>query len=265
MNTAEHGTGRNAAWGYVPVNPSAQGLRLLLGLLILTCAQLVPAVLRAQTTGEVRIHTVPEQGVQYVLDGKYRMTERLVTLPEGTHRFVFWAPEHAVLDTSIFVMGNWTTPLKIQLQRPPEYVAYRQELERTEKRHRMGRLLPPLVVGAMAGFTTVSVLRYAKAHNELKDLKLRYTELADPGGIERLKTVEIPEARDRFRSARNQTFISSGLLVASIGATAYIRHRIARAAPPVYEDRERVRFEGLVWVPGAQGGVWSTAITFPLR
>ena len=222
-------------------------------------------ILHAQTTGKVRINAVPEQGLEYVLDGKYRMTQREVTLSEGDHRFIFWAPEHAMLDTTIFVMGNHTYNLNVRLQRPLEYVQFRQSVDRYQRRQRLARVVPPIVTGAFGAWAVVSTIRFGKANSDLKDMQVQYEELADPAAIQRLKYEEIPNTRERFQSTRTQTYISSGLFVASLGVTAYLRHRMARTSAPVYEDQERVRFQGLVWVPGPGGGVWATGITIGLR
>jgi hypothetical protein len=220
---------------------------------------------QSQSTGQVRIFSVPDRGLEYVLDGKYRMTDRQLTLPEGDHRFVFWAPEHAMFDTTVFVMGNWTTNLEIRLRRPVEYIAFRQAMERHHRQQRMARVLPPIVAGGFGVWAAVSTIRYGRAHSDLKDMKVRYADLADPAGIQRLKEEEIPDARQRFVSTRNQTFISSGLFVASLGTAAYLRRKMARKPPPVYQDMERIRFEGLAWVPGASGGFWTAGLVIPIR
>jgi hypothetical protein len=227
-------------------------------------AFLLLSSVNAQTTGEVRVLSIPEN-VSYVLDGKYRMADRQLTLTEGDHRFVFWAPEYAMLDTTIFVMGNFSYTLNVRLDRTIDFINYRNAVERYEANRRLGRWLPPVISVGLGAWAAVSTIRFSKAHEDLKDLQVRYTKLADPRAIEILKTEEIPAAKQDFNSARTQTFISSGLFIASIGAIAYIRSRQARSTPPVFEDRERVRFEGLVWVPGPAGGTWASGITIPLR
>lgn len=258
-------TGEDSVRAY-PGVPVGSTFRLLFAVLLFMFAQ-VPMGIRsmAQSTGEVLILTVPESGVSYVLDGKYRMTDRQITLSEGDHRFVFWAPEHAILDTSIFVMGNYTYNLNIKLQRPPEYVAYRNSVEKYEQKKKLGRRLPPVAAGGFLAWTAVNTIRLIKADSDLRDLGSSYSTLSDPAAIHALKYEQIPAAQDDLRSIRTQTYISSGLLAASIGAMIYIRQKQARSVPPTYQDNERLRFEGLVWVPGPSGGTWASAITIPLR
>src|SRR5690606_1330173 len=96
--------------------PRGGNARMNARVLLLITITMIAQFACAQVTGKVRITGIPDQGLRYVLDGKYEMTEREVTLTEGDHHFTFWAPEHKVLDTTIFVMGNWTYDLKIVLQ-----------------------------------------------------------------------------------------------------------------------------------------------------
>ncbi len=224
-----------------------------------------PALIYAQSTGQVRITSIPENGVRYVLDNKYEMNDREITLSEGDHRFVFWAPEHEMLDTSIFVMGNWSFDLKVNLRRPTEFVQHRAAVEKFKRQQRLARSVPPVVAGGLGVWAAISMINYTKANSDLKDLAGSYTTSSSPGDIQRLKEQEIPEAKDRFTSTRTQAYVSTGLFVASLGAVAYLRRLTTKATPPQYEDQERVRFEGLVWMPGATGGTWATAISIPLR
>ena len=219
----------------------------------------------AQTTGQVRIMSQPDQGVRYVLDGKYEMNDREITLSEGDHRFVFWAPEHQMLDTTIFVMGNYTYQLNIALQRPAEYVAYRSSVEKFQQKQRLLRIVPPIVAGGIGVWTAISWINYGNANSDLQELADRYETSSNPGEIMRLKETEIPDAKDKFRSARTMAYVSTGLFVASAGAVAYIRSELKKQQPPTYEDKERVRFEGLVWIPGGNNGTWATSISIPLR
>ena len=222
-------------------------------------------IMPAQTTGQVRIMSEPDHGMRYVLDGKYEMNDREITLTEGDHRFVFWAPEHQMLDTSIFVMGNWTMDLKVKLQRPYEYIAFRSAVEKFDRKQKLMRTVPPIVAGGIGVWTAISWINYGKANSDLHELADRYETSSNPGEIVRFKEIEIPDAKDKFRSARTMAYVSTGLFAASIGAVAYIRAQIKKASPPAYQDQERVKFEGLVWMPGGSGGTWATSISIPLR
>ena len=61
-------------------------------------------------------------------------------------------------------------------------------------------------------------------------------------------------------------WVSGGLTAASGAAWWYLRKARAERKPPVFEDKERARFEGLVWTPDANGqGLWLAGFTIPLR
>lgn len=231
-----------------------------------TCAHvLVCPSLFAQATGQLRFRFEPDRGVQYVLDGKYRMSDREITLSEGSHRFVLWAPERLMLDTSFFVVGGRTVEALVSLHYSPEYVSYRRAVERHELQARWGRTLPPVLTAAAGVWTAVAVLRWARAHRDLNDLADSYRTSADPLGITRLKEEEIPAGKDDLRAARNGAYVATGMLVLSASATWYLRRKLATRTPPVFEDRERVRFEGLVNVPGERGVAWAATFSMPLQ
>ena len=58
--------------------------------------------------------------------------------------------------------------------------------------------------------------------------------------------------------------IASGFTLVSAGVTWYIRGRTARWEAPHFDDPEKVRFDGLSWMPGPNGGSWAAGLTIPL-
>ena len=237
----------------------------ILTLLLALVWALVNVGAYAQSTGQLRFRLEPPQGVSYVLDGKYRMTDREVTLLEGAHRFTFWAPERRMLDTTFFVIAGRLQEFTVQLRYAPEYIAYRDDVVRYERRQKWGRTGPLVVAAGTGAFAAVSYLRYRASYNDLQDLREEYRTSSDPESIRKLKAERIPEARDDFAKARTQAIISGGVFAVSLGAAAYLRHRIARSERPVFEDKERIRFEGLVHAPSPRGGTWAAGISVPLR
>jgi len=219
----------------------------------------------AQSTGTLRFRFSPENGVSYVLDGKYRMSDREVTLLEGPHRFVFWAPERRMMDTTLTVLAGRTIEVELALRYSVEYIDHRRAVERYARNLTWARMLPPAVALGTGIWAGASYLRYAKAHQDLKDLEESYRTSADPGGIRRLKAEDIPRAKDVFAKARTGAILSGGAFAASVAATAYLRRRTARSCPPVFDDRERLRFEGLAWVPSNNGGIWAAGLSIQLR
>lgn len=219
----------------------------------------------AQSAGALRFRFEPDRGMEYLLDGKYRMSDREITLEEGAHRFTFWAPERLMLDTTLFIVGDRTQEAFIRLRYSQDYVDHRKAQERYVLHARWGKYLPPVISAGALAWTTVSYLRYRKAGNALDDLAEEYISSSDPGRIATLKTVDIPDSRQDLRSARTQTFVASGVFLASAAATLIIRKRAATRSAPVFEDKERLRFEGLVHEPGRTGGIWSATFSIPIR
>lgn len=222
---------------------------------------------RSQSTGTLRLMVTPDAGMQYVLDHKYRLTDRELTLPEGPHHFVFWAPERRMLDTTVHVKGGAQQELRLQLFHSLEAIAHRDAMDRYTHARRWGRALPPVISAGAAAWTVASFVKWGQRSRELDDLQARYGTLASPTLIARLKHDEIPAAKDHFRQARTMAFVSSGTLVLSAAATWWSWRRVARMQPPVLEDRERIRFEGLVhhWDPIHNRGVWAAHLSIPIR
>lgn len=219
----------------------------------------------AQPTGQLRFRFEPDRGMQYVLDGKYRMSDHEITLGEGAHRFTFFAPERMMLDTTFFVVGDRLQEVSVRLRYSQDYVEFRKAEERYEQQARWAQYLPPVITGGALAWTAVSYIRYRKAGNSLDDLAEEYNGSADPGRIRTIKELDIPDAKDDLRSARTQMYVAGGITLASAAATVIIRQHMAKRSTPTFEDKERLRFEGLVHEPGNTGGIWSATFSLPIR
>jgi hypothetical protein len=217
-----------------------------------------------QVTGTLRLNMEPPGKTEYVLDTVYRMRDRELRLLEGPHHFVFWAPERRMLDTTITVVAGVTTDVRIGLRYSTEYIQWRKRSERYTTTRRWGLYGPPVVAAGAAAWMVVSYLNYRQAYEDLADLEGAYATSTDPGEIQRIKSTDIPNAKDDFAKARTTTIVASSLFVVSAGATWYLRRKLKENRPPAFEDRERARFEGLVWVPAQNGGTWAAGFTIPL-
>jgi hypothetical protein len=234
------------------------------GSLTLVIVQLICASqLVAQSTGNLRLLMEPAGLTRYVLDGKHRMDQRDLELIEGTHRFVFWAPERRMLDTVINVIPGVMQDVRVTLRYSEEYMKYRSQADRFNTTQRWAKVAPPLVAGAALAWTAVSLFDLRGRDRDLDELEQRYVDLADPQQIADLKGSAIPEAKEAFRSARTRTLVAGGLAVVASGATVYFWQRIRHKGPPVFEDKEKVRFDGLVWQPDGSGN-GSVGISFTL-
>lgn len=235
--------------------------------IICSCAHLLMGSwVFAQSTGKLRLNVEPVGSTEYIVDDKFRMRDREITLEQGAHRFLFWAPERRILDTTLTVVPDRTTEISLQLRYSKEFIEHRQAMERYTRMNRWGRIAPPILAAGFGAWSVVSFFNYKKANDELIDLEESYGTLTDPYRISGLKDSDIPAAQDEFEKARTQFYVSTGLFVVSLGATAYLRHRYAHKEAPVFEDKEKVRFDGLVWQPMNDGrGTWAAAITIPIR
>jgi hypothetical protein len=233
-------------------------------ILFLICTQALTD-LHAQSTGQLRFRFEPDRGMQYVLDGKYRLGDRELTLEEGRHTFTFWAPERLMMDTAFTVEPGITKDVLVRLRYSQEYVDHRRALERYASQQRIGRIwLPAATIGAGA-WSTVAWIQLAKAYSTLLDLEDSYTTLADPDRIEALKTTDLPNAQSDLRNSRTHAYVATGVFAVSAAATVLLRKKLAARSEPVFQDSERIRFEGLVWHPGMQRGTWAAALSIPIR
>ena len=222
-------------------------------------------VAQAQSTGQLRFRFEPDRGMQYVLDGKYRMGDRELTLEEGRHTFTFWAPERLMMDTVFVVEPGRAKDVLVRLRYSQEYVDYRRAEERFESQRRIGRLWLPLATAGAGAWTTVAWIRLAQSHSTLVDLEDSYNALADPDRIEALKTTDLPNAQADLRNARTHAYVASGVFALSTAATVMLRKKLATRSAPEFKDQERIRFEGLVWEPGERRGTWAAALSIPIR
>lgn len=227
-------------------------------------SQLKPCV--AQSTGGVRVFCEPG-GSSYILDGQHRMADRELTLMEGPHRFVFWAPERRMLDTTFMVMGGTTRELRVQLRYSQEYITFRRKADNFTRNSRWLRHGPPVVALGAGAWAGVSIKKAVDARKDLDALSDEYAASSYPAGIRELKDDRIPAANKELRDARTMAYISTGVFVASVATVWWTQRVLKRSTAPVFDDKEKVRFDGLVWVPSLQGdgGTWMAGLTLPIR
>lgn len=240
--------------------------RPIIGYLLLAALGLSSAMTRAQSTGTLRITCEPQATFSYLLDGKHRMKDRELTLMEGPHRLVFFAPERRMLDTTITIVPNAVNEARIQLRYSEEFVAFNKKLRRYERDDRWLRYGTPVLVLGSAAWLGVSTYQGIDAQRDLDRLRDDYAESTSPAGIDALKEERIPDANKRLRQSRVMAGVSGGLLVGSGALWFYMKKIRAKRPAPVFEDKEKARFDGLAFVPGPDGrGMWMAALTIPLR
>lgn len=231
-------------------------------LLLAICCQ---GLVFGQGTGTLRFLVDPGNTFEFIVDSKHRMQQREITLGEGLHHFSVWAPERMVVDTSVFVVAGRSSDLVMRLPYSPEFIAHRAELSRWQARRRVERTLPILATAGGAIWTGVALGRYARAKEVLEKDREQYAIDVDPASIRQLKETTIPAHNDDLREARGAVFLAAGVTALSGAATWYLIRRSLRRQRPLFEDRQRVVFDGLVWMPARLGGGVHAGITIPLR
>lgn len=225
---------------------------------------LIGATCAAQRTGRLLLDMAPSGATTYVLDGKYRMSDRQLELMEGPHRFVFWAPERRMLDTTITVVGGGQVEVKVELRYSEEYVAWRKREDRARLDRAWARYAPPLLMAGSAAFAVASYVKHQQAYDDLQELVTEYSSSVDPRRIAIIKGEALPSSKEQLRDTRTSMIVSGGVLAASSVALVYFRHRAKERASEPFEDKERIRFEGLVWDQAPNGAVWGAQFTIPL-
>ena len=229
------------------------------------CVLLCPAA-SAQSTGKLRLMVDPGHDFAFVLDGKHRMQSREVDLLEGNHRLQIWAPTRTIVDTTIYVRAGSTRELMVRLPYSEAYVQHQQDVRKFRERLWLQKALPTIATVGVGTWTLLSYLKYAKAGEQLDTDEAFYRSSADPSDIAELKQVTIPEHKDDFRKARTMLTISGSVFALAAAGTIWSYIRAGNAPAPTFDDKERIRFDGLVWVPSPDGsGTWLAGITLPLR
>jgi hypothetical protein len=207
----------------------------------------------------------PPQGYKYLLDGKQHGQEAVLKLLPGSHNLVLWAPQRRMLDTTFLVQEDRVLLLSLRLPLSDEYLRYGQQLENYRVQQQVRVFLPSLVGAGALVWTVLSARSYIKLADQLKDAEESYTSLSVPSEIRKLKTETIPELQDKTDQKSTQLFIAGTTLAASAAVVGYFLHQRRNSEPAPFEDREKLRFEGLGWAPGHGSGVWQAGLSLPIH
>ncbi len=125
----------------------------------------------------------------------------------------------------------------------------------------------PSVVTLGAGILCYSTFKqYKDAHDQLSADEDAYRLGADPAALAGLKQEVIPRHQDEFKDKRGVFYVSAGLFAAVAAGSAWMIIRYNKRPDPKFFDREKVKFDGLVWLPSENdGGMWLTGIHLDLR
>ncbi len=234
-------------------------------------AAILPAA--AQTPGsvassgtEVRLLVNPRAMVRAKVDGELLQQGTVgVRLQPGPHRLAFWAPGFALLDTTVQV-GSDTLFFRRTLREDPAHKVHREAWGRVKAGRTLWRY------GTAAAFVGTSVWavlahqRMKDAHQALADAETTYATSQSPQEIVTLKEVRIPELKETFADRRTGFTIAASVAGACLATTVYGWVRAGRIEdPPHFEDREKVRFDGIAWLPPlTPGGPWLATLNLRL-
>lgn len=236
-------------------------MNLRITLQSLALAALVPAsALYAQTSGKLQLQIDPP-GYMYRLDHRFTLQKNEVELLEGPHHFSFWAPQRKMVDTTLTISSG-TSAFTLRLPYSTEYLVYQRDLDRYRKDMRVMRLVPVAVTGGALVYTAFKYAAMKKAHDQLDDDRAAYDAALSPHAITVLKEQTMPADKEAFRKARNKFAVSAGVTALFAGTTAYLYWRSGQRAKPEFIDKEKLRFDGLSWVPGPYGGMWQGGFTW---
>lgn len=226
---------------------------------------LLPFCSQAQSVGKLRFTVDPGSNYSFVLDHKFRMQQREVELAAGPHHFTFWAPQRRMLDTTLTVEAGRTREVWIRLPYSAEFVAYERELTRQKNENWLRMALPSAVTLGTGILAWSSWRRYKEAHDRLVEGNERYRTSSDPQELADLRSVIIPGDKDAFKDRQRAWIISAGAFTAVAAVSTWMIVRTARQKAPTFQDAEKVRFDGLVWLPGERGGMLLTGMHIDLR
>ncbi|HQW06160.1 MAG TPA: hypothetical protein PLV08_10040 [Flavobacteriales bacterium] len=231
---------------------------------------LLPILLFASITvgqgkGEIKLHVSPHNGVEYVLDGKERLSNRGLVLPAGDHRFVFWAPDRKMLDTTLTIVADTTILFYKILPITDAYRAYKVEQKRAVQGRFFYRAIP-LVLTATAGvFAWNSNKKDREAYDALVAAEDSYNSLRVPLAITGLKDQVLPSLQADLDAANRRLTMAVALAGVGVVATILGFIKAGRIVEPTYKDKGKVEFDGLVWMPSRNGSSIQLGMHIPIR
>lgn len=244
-----------------PIKENAQARIAAVGLVLMAFV----AVPVAAQTGKLRLVVDPGGSYAFIVDHQQRMQQREVELSAGSHHLTFWAPERRIVDTTVTVETDRTHDLVIRLPYSAEFLAYQRDLKRYRSRMKTSRMYPTILTAGSAVWTVLNFVKYKDAQNVLQDNLDLYNVSVTPGTINVLKDTTIPANRETFDQAERRFRTAAGVTLLAAGVTTFLYMKSARHPVPVFQDAEKVRFDGLVWLPGEDGGQWMAGLTIKLN
>lgn len=234
---------------YISSNSKIIGSKCALGFI---CAMYFGLGAFAQSPGELRLNIDPGHNFQFILDDQFRMQQRSVKVSSGTHNFKIWAPERAIVDTNLTVFSDSTSFFSMELPFSPEYVQWKKDMSTFQRKFTLYKVVPSVLTVGTGIWAIVSAVNYKNSSDQLQDNRAKYDELVVPREISELK-VQLDQDKDDLSSAETQVVISTSVFVVSAVATWFLFKKAKNMEVPVFNDKAKLEFEGLVYNPQQQG------------
>lgn len=215
----------------------------------------------AQGSGSLRLQVDPPD-FSYRVDHGPALQQTDLELLAGAHHFCFWAPQRKVVDTVLTVADGQAGLFRLRLPFSTEYLVYQRNLKAYKQDMRIQRLVPAVITAGGLVWTAASWAGMKRAHDRLDEDRKAYDEAGSPHAITVLKDETIPAHREEFLEARDRTVVAASATVVCAGITAWLWCRSAKRPAPAFIDQEKLRFDGLGWMPGPQGGSWQGGVTW---
>ena len=229
--------------------------------ILLLLPMLGVAGLRAQGTGTLRLQVDPPD-FSYRVDHGQALQQTGLDLLEGAHHFRFWAPERRAVDTVITISDGQAGLFRLRLPYSTEYLVYQRDLKAYKQDMRLQRLVPAVITAGGLMWTVAAWSGMKRAHDRLEEDRTAYDEAGSPHAITVLKEETMPMHQEEFREARDRTLVAAGATVVCAGITTWLWCRSAKRPAPAFIDKEKLRFDGLGWMPGPQGGSWQGGLSW---
>jgi len=219
----------------------------------------------AQVTGKLRLLIDPGGTFQVRVDGGPVLTTRELELSPGPHALRIWAPTRMVTDTSVVVAPDRMSDVILRLPVNPDYTAYRMDMRAFQRKRRAWRLLPIGLTAGSGAWMLSTLKKQNDAYNQLQADRDNYDGATDPLVIARLKDEVLPARQDELAAARSRLTVATSVTVAMAAFTATAFWRSSKFKRPVYDDKQKLRFEGLAYAPAWQGDGGYLHLTLVLR
>lgn len=237
----------------------------LRSLIQLVCLVFSQSLCHAQGKGTIELKVAPFKGMEYILDGKERLHHPALVLPAGEHRFVFYAPDRQVLDTVLRIVADTSMVFKKVLPATVAYRTYMDERRKVAQGRFFYRAVPLLATAVGCVFIANGKKQSTEAYDALVAAEDSYAVSRSPSGIDALKDEQLPVLQRDLDDANKKLGLALGFTSVAAVATVLGFIKSASLEDPVYEDREKIKFDGLVWLPGQQGGTVQFGMTIPIR